>query len=799
MRSQSCPIPPADLALPSVLASVALALHLSVGVGAAEKAPVEPLRSTTRVPCEMGTVAIDWDFSVGPHDFYLVDCDDGGLPVWEYGPTDYVPDAPSRVWGAVLQGDYPSGAGEGLVSPEFFVDSGTQLLEIVHYVDTEGGFDGGNVMAGVWPSGVIIEPIGGYTTGAISSSPSYYAYCVDDEPGWSGPDAHWRTDCFDLTPLLGQTIAVELDFGSDESVTAPGWYVARIRVGGPAVELRACCLPDGSCDLLSEPACLEMGGSWLPELDSCDPSPCTPTRFLSVAGTYNAEPWNSWVGPEGTEITLRADIPQHESETPIVQVEFSLSTDGGSSWDFVGLDSDGTDPRFDSFGNAEPIGDGWSVSGVPVPIPIPDPNVYFRAIAYPEVGEPLILESSRRFDPAPPSLAQTNIEDWTVFEEPLVEFVVDPNGADLERILVLLEPKPVEFIKGVPAIDQHLHSDYHCAPTATAQCFRYFENQGDADIIGGLSDYELVGALGTLMETTPVIGTTLGPWLAGINSWIHSHGNDYTVRYRWHYSWPNPIWGPRDWKFVRDELEKCQDVLMGVYWLTGGGHAMTLNSIVDEPLPGGRIAIGFSDPWTGAQTPAEIDPVTGELFDVGGPGGAIAQVATSIIICPRQDETRFGLPGEVQEDFVPDGEGPYAIPINIPDYGAWYVHVAVVNDLGHEHPISTIIAYEAEIDVPVQPGGTPESYQLLACRPNPFRGETVITFGLPVASNVRIEVFDLAGRLVRRLQDGPIEQGYHERRWDGSDDRGLKVSTGVYYVKMSTTGFERVTKVAWIR
>ncbi len=798
MRAAPVPVVQPRLIRLFVYIALCLAPLFSAGSVEIEKPRIDPFPEPARVPCELGTVAIDWDFSAGPHDFYLVDCDNGGIQVWEHGPTTYVPDAPARVWGTVLQGDYLNQSGSGLVSPDFFVDSGSHLVEIVHYVHTESGYDGCNVMAGVWPEGQILHPEGGYTTDSINSSTGYYAYCVDEEPGWTGADAQWRTDCFDLSAFIGQTIALELDFGSDVSVTAPGWYLARIRIGGPPVEHHVCCLPDGTCELVSEPACLEMGGVWHPELDSCDPNPCAPTSFLAIGDIYNPEPGNNWVGPEGAEVDLRAHILQDESDPPIIHVEFYHSTNGGSSWNFLGVDSDGTDPRFDSYGDAQPIGDGWMVYGTPVPIPIPDPDIHYRAIAYPEGAEPVILQNTRVFDAAPPSLVQTNIEDWTVVEEPLVEFVIDHNGADLDRIVVLLAPKEIEFVKGVPEISQHLHSAYHCSPAATAQCFRYFENQGDTQLTAGLDDYELVGALAHLMETDATVGTYLGPWVGGLKSWLHSHGNNYTVRLKWYFSWPYPTWAPRDWKFVRDELEKCQDVLMAIAWHSGGAHAMTLNSILNEPLPNGRIQIGFSDPWTADQTPAELDPITGEVFDVGGPGGPGGQMASSIIICPRQDELTFGLPGEVHFDFVPE-EDPSAIPINIPGVGAWYVHIAVVNDMGHQHSISTIVEYLPGGDAPEPPGETPESFALLPCQPNPLRGGTTIRFGMPSASTVRIEVYDLAGRRVRTIQDGPLAAGFHQRTWDGSDDGGREVSTGVYYVRMTAGGFEKVTRVARIR
>ena len=57
----------------------------------------------------------------------------------------WIPDAPGDVWGTVLEGDYPTDAGEALTSPTFSVDATTYLVEITHYYDAENLWDGGNV------------------------------------------------------------------------------------------------------------------------------------------------------------------------------------------------------------------------------------------------------------------------------------------------------------------------------------------------------------------------------------------------------------------------------------------------------------------------------------------------------------------------------------------------------------------------------------------------------------------------------------------------------------------------------
>ncbi len=70
--------------------------------------------------------------------------------------------------------------------------------------------------------------------------------------------------------------------------------------------------------------------------------------------------------------------------------------------------------------------------------------------------------------------------------------------------------------------------------------------------------------------------------------------------------------------------------------------------------------------------------------------------------------------------------------------------------------------------------------------PNPFNPQTLITFEIPARTHVSISVYDVAGRLVRSLVDDMKTAGVHEVPWDGRDNGGSAVGTGVYFYRMTT-------------
>ena len=77
--------------------------------------------------------------------------------------------------------------------------------------------------------------------------------------------------------------------------------------------------------------------------------------------------------------------------------------------------------------------------------------------------------------------------------------------------------------------------------------------------------------------------------------------------------------------------------------------------------------------------------------------------------------------------------------------------------------------------------------------PNPFNPQTMITFSLPVQEQVRLDIYDLSGRLVRRLVDEQMQAGRYQVEWDGTDASGGTVASGVYFYRL-TVGKETSAK-----
>jgi ligand-binding sensor domain-containing protein len=94
----------------------------------------------------------------------------------------------------------------------------------------------------------------------------------------------------------------------------------------------------------------------------------------------------------------------------------------------------------------------------------------------------------------------------------------------------------------------------------------------------------------------------------------------------------------------------------------------------------------------------------------------------------------------------------------------------------------------------------PSGFYLSNNYPNPFNPETVIEYQLPSSQNIILNIYDLRGNLVQSLIDQKQSAGIHRVIWKGVNQRGCRVSSGVYIYKLETaSGFQQTKKAILIR
>lgn len=100
-----------------------------------------------------------------------------------------------------------------------------------------------------------------------------------------------------------------------------------------------------------------------------------------------------------------------------------------------------------------------------------------------------------------------------------------------------------------------------------------------------------------------------------------------------------------------------------------------------------------------------------------------------------------------------------------------------------------------ETDADLLPG----QFELSQNYPNPFNPTTTISYNLPIKAKVKLEIFNILGQKVTTLVDAEQTAGTHKIEWDGSNQSGEKVTTGVYLYRLSTEKYEQTKKMLLLK
>ncbi|HTK31524.1 MAG TPA: FlgD immunoglobulin-like domain containing protein [Candidatus Saccharimonadaceae bacterium] len=150
--------------------------------------------------------------------------------------------------------------------------------------------------------------------------------------------------------------------------------------------------------------------------------------------------------------------------------------------------------------------------------------------------------------------------------------------------------------------------------------------------------------------------------------------------------------------------------------------------------------------------------------------------------------------------FVP---GASNLVANLPDTGyadvgpaGSYYKLSAVDVNGNESATSLVTP---SATTGVDDAALPGELALATPRPNPARASTLLSFALPHAGPVSLEVYDMAGRHVRTVSAGPLEAGVHALPFDLRDDAGRPEPDGLYFVRLEAAGHTVVERLSIVR
>ena len=120
--------------------------------------------------------------------------------------------------------------------------------------------------------------------------------------------------------------------------------------------------------------------------------------------------------------------------------------------------------------------------------------------------------------------------------------------------------------------------------------------------------------------------------------------------------------------------------------------------------------------------------------------------------------------------------------------------------------LKTPIDYETRIQKLTLPAGVaqdnqfaPTNFKLEQNYPNPFNSSTIISFSLPHQTEVSLHIYDILGRLIYNLVDQKLSQGYYKFIWEGINNKGTPVPSGMYFYNLKTSEFNSTKKLLFLK
>jgi len=175
------------------------------------------------------------------------------------------------------------------------------------------------------------------------------------------------------------------------------------------------------------------------------------------------------------------------------------------------------------------------------------------------------------------------------------------------------------------------------------------------------------------------------------------------------------------------------------------------------------------------------------------------QTATPIVLNWNAPVTDLTVPGYKIFRNFDDGEFTEITEItetvfeDTPDVEGTYGYYVVVRYESNEESAASETVYLDFTDG--EPSDVPTVNSLVGNYPNPFNPVTQIKFAIKERGNVKLEIFDIKGRKVKDLVNGTLEAGSHSETWQGDNNAGNSVGSGIYFYKLRAGRFTSTKKM----
>lgn len=404
----------------------------------------------------------------------------------------------------------------------------------------------------------------------------------------------------------------------------------------------------------------------------------------------------------------------------------------------------------------------------------------------------------------------------------------DCSGVPTTLCCDYIKPSFIDYApSGVPDFDQKQNqpawsdgiNPTHCGPVAMANGLWWFDSKLDGINVappvnsdgyslisqqGGWDDHDpqnvvpTVDLIAWFMKTNNVVkGTTINDFQFGTRGFIGNAGISI--------EFVDSLQQYPSFDFIKQQITSGNMVtmLLGFYETVEdccrlGGHYVTAAGVCNSSRN-----ICVSDPWydkaEGEPPAGAIHPPTihNDAMNISGPHG-------------QNNHDDYTLTPNIRATCLPPEAETINYPFGIAEANNFFEQnrdesgdgcgsvsnrniVAVIE-------YAYVLSHQTSTDIgDAESGDLPNKFELSQNYPNPFNPTTQIEYSLPQRRHVKITIYNMLGKLVTTLTDKEIEAGFHSVSWDGNNNDGQAVGSGVYLYKIEAGEFVSSKKMMLLK
>jgi hypothetical protein len=253
-----------------------------------------------------------------------------------------------------------------------------------------------------------------------------------------------------------------------------------------------------------------------------------------------------------------------------------------------------------------------------------------------------------------------------------------------------------------------------------------------------------------------------------------------------------------------DEEINIADVIMMVDIIYGGNArtmAFDMNEIAyvdliqDYQNSKLGISIEYGGPVRGIELELEFDPEMVNILSTG-----LSKIQDEVMVTSKriEDGKLKVVVANLNSGVIEGNDNSY---LNIPlqfngnDYQVSTVSLKDIKIAGADGNIIRSLSRTESSDIKA----IPVNFALQQNFPNPFNPSTEIRFDLPENDHVTLAVYNMMGQKIKTLASRNMTPGYHSIIWNGTNDSGAKVATGMYFYSINTKNFQSIKKMLFLK